>query len=66
MKTVLTAVISLALAFVASACNFASLSEPPKMSETEMRARNKGRIQGRINQGAFRPLSSAPNRPHGG
>ncbi len=66
MKKAFTALISLSLALVASACNFASLNDPPKMSKAEIRARHQGRIQGRINQGAFRPISSAPGRRHGG
>lgn len=66
MKRLMTTLISLSLTFVASACNFASLSEPPKMSSAHDRIQRTGRIQGRMNHGAFQPIKNAPNRRHGG
>jgi len=65
MKTALITLFCLSLALAAGACNFASLSDPPKMSKAETQ-RNQGRIHRRINQGAFRPISHAPRHPHGG
>ncbi len=62
MKTALTALFCLSLAFTATACNFASLNDAPKMSRAELKARGHGRI----NEGAFRPISSAPGYRHGG
>jgi len=66
MKRVFASLISLSLALVSSACNFSSLTEPQKMSSAHDRIQPDGRIQGRMNQGAFRPLHHAPGRKHGG
>jgi hypothetical protein len=66
MKAALTTLLSLSLAFISSACNFASLNDPPKMSSARDRVQPSGRIQGRMNHGAFRPISSAPGRRNGG
>ncbi len=66
MKRMLTTLLSLSLAYVSSACNLASLTEPPKMSSARDRVQQTGRIQGRMNHGAFQPLRNAPGRKHGG
>lgn len=66
MKRILMTLISLSLAFVSSSCNLASLSEPPKTSSARDHVQDKGRIQGRMNHGAFQPLRNAPGRRHGG
>jgi len=66
MKRLLASLISLSLALVSNACNFASLTEPPKMSSAHDRIQPTGRIQGRMNHGAFRPLNHAPGRQHDG
>ena len=62
MKTALTTLLSLALACVASACNFASLNDTKSVSKAESLSRQHGRT----NEGAFRPISSAPGRRSGG
>ena len=66
MRRALTTLLSLSMAFISSACNFASLNDPPKMSSARDRVQRTGRIQGRMNHGAFRPISAAPGRRHGG
>jgi len=66
MKTALITLFCLSLACAPMACNFASLSDPPKMSKAETGSQNQGRIHRRINQGAFQPISQAPRHPHGG
>ena len=61
MKTALTTLMSLALAFLSSACNFSSLTDPPGASKAEARSRQ----QGRANEGAFRPIRNAPSHRSG-
>jgi len=62
MKTALTALFCLSLALASTACNFASLNEAPKMSRAELNRRGIGHV----NEGAFRPISSAPGYRTGG
>ncbi len=56
MKRTMTFILSVAVAMWASACNFASLNDAPKVSRAESLAKQ----QGRFNEGAFRPIISAP------
>jgi hypothetical protein len=62
MKSALTTLFCFAMACVSSACNFASLNEPMKMSRAELQRQQHGRS----NESAFRPISSAPGSRTGG
>jgi hypothetical protein len=66
MKRAIFTLVILSLGCTSSACNLKDLTEPQESSNVRGQVQSTGRIQSRMNHGAFRSIRSAPGRGHGG